>query len=260
MEIPPEDRPPEGVNKLGLTTRGGVPPHSRYCHKCQFNGRTDATAQRACIACPGAPDAMPRKGETFVSFDGAAGKTPDKNERGLYNFLSEKVKRLYALSPVADDATITAGELRRIFYTLAELDKRAILMLHALLQGKSLADGARYADVARQIGYKAARDALEKMPLLAALFPARSRKHALKDFTGNVPATKTERGTDMPDTAETTETKQTAHKVTVTLDEAALAKVAMLANFTGRTVADVTNAAINAALHAYAIDETLFRF
>ena len=55
---------------------------------------------------------------------------------------------------------------------------------------------------------------------------------------------------------------QQAHglKITVTLDDSSKARIQAFANVTGRTFGEVAEAAINAALHGFSIDETLLRF
>ena len=55
---------------------------------------------------------------------------------------------------------------------------------------------------------------------------------------------------------------QQAHglKITVTLDDSSKARIQAFANVIGRTFGEVAEAAINAALHGFSIDETLLRF
>ena len=185
MEMPPDDRPPEGVNGHGLTRAAGAPPHSRYCHRCQFNGRTDATAARACMACPGAPEEMPHHGLAFVSLDAPA--TPDAG--GGAGGILRVIPRCRA-ARVPDDATVTAGELRRIFCALAEFDRETVLIMHGLLTGKNLSGACRYAGIDRRKGHDRAKRALARLPLLAAMYPFCPRR------SHGQPKTKESKGDD----------------------------------------------------------------
>ena len=150
----------ERQKKWEMPKRG----HFNQCHLCRFDGRRDDEAQAACLACKGPPERS-NLGQGKISLDACNGVLIGKP-------ITERPDAM----PDNEKITIDAGTLAGILYTLADMRRDTILVLHGLLRGFNLDGAAEYAGITRQYGHKYATEAVRKIPQLAALLPMLSRK------------------------------------------------------------------------------------
>lgn len=146
--------------------------HPRECHKCRFNGKTDASARRACISCPG-PAAVSYKGISFVYPDGI-----DKPEN-IYQHRDP----VSIPTPRREPITATLNEkqesaLASFLEMIATLSDEDATIMRYILKGHNIKEAGERVGFVKQLAYLHVKGIYQRFPVLRSIIAPLAKRAA----------------------------------------------------------------------------------